>query len=226
MNEFITDDNGTLLAYRGVDECVRIPEYIKCIGDNAFINTNVKKVIIPKSVTNIRRYAFAGLHLEKVEIRYGCEYIGMEAFSNCTQLNEIVLPKTIQSTGSYVFKNCINLQKATINGIYKINTGLFAQCTNLREVSFNPFEIGCEAFYNTGLEKIIIPDNVRAIQIGAFKSCYNLKHVIIHNRIKFIGKRVFESCQLQYVRMPKRFYYCNKDIFEGADISNCKFEYV
>lgn len=68
--DFEIDEEGTLTRYRGVDKNVVIPDGVKAIGDEAFVNdTLMESVSIPNSVT----------------------YIGYEAFSGCTALKVTAL---------------------------------------------------------------------------------------------------------------------------------------
>lgn len=84
--------------------------------------------------------------------------IGSEAFQNCTEITEVILPDTITEIQSYafagsgikrfyfpsspkiacwvsVFKDCANLEKVYLSeGVNRLGTGTFTGCENLREV--------------------------------------------------------------------------------------------
>ena len=67
-----------------------ISKITKVIADCAFMNSIVKEIVIPDSVTDIGAKAFMACQkLEKVEIGAGVKRIGVKAFQNCNSLNII-----------------------------------------------------------------------------------------------------------------------------------------
>ncbi len=68
------------------------------IGDYAFGFTDIKKVIIPRSVKRVGNGAFKGAHITSVVIENGTVEIGDDAFQY-TPLKKIVLPASIKSIG-------------------------------------------------------------------------------------------------------------------------------
>ena len=73
-----------------------IPEGTTIIGDEAFLNSNLQKVILPKSLKKIGDYAFmSNLKLQEIIIHENVISIGKEAFSNCASLERIIFHKNI-----------------------------------------------------------------------------------------------------------------------------------
>ena len=65
----------------------------------------------------IQPYAFYGCHkLLKVDITYGVEYIGEEAFGDCYNLEEVNLPKSLLEIYRGAFYECPNLKNVYYNG--------------------------------------------------------------------------------------------------------------
>lgn len=58
------------------------------IGNDAFLNTQIRKVIIPNSVKYLGEQAFYLSQLEKVVFTEGLEEIGCKAFSDCLEFEE------------------------------------------------------------------------------------------------------------------------------------------
>lgn len=117
------------------------------------------------------------------EIRFPkhLESIGHGAFSYTIKLEEVTIPETVTSIGSWAFSNCISLKKVTFSNGLK--------------------EIGFEAFYNTALEAIDLPDTLEVIGNRAFKCdkeslgvsliSAKLTRVVIPNSVKEMGKNIF-----------------------------------
>lgn len=98
--------NKTHYGYSG-DDLLIIPEGTTTIGENAYINTNYKCVIIPDSVTSI----------------------GFRAFNGCTSLTSITIPNKVTSIGNGAFNGCRSLTSITIpNSVTSIGIGTFYSC--------------------------------------------------------------------------------------------------
>ena len=80
---------------------VTFSEKLKKIDKNAFMNTSLKNVSIPDSVTRIETDGFN---------RTG-------AFTNCQQLQYVIIGKGLTSLGSDSFRNCTSLLNVTIHAI-------------------------------------------------------------------------------------------------------------
>ena len=81
------------------------------------------------------------------------------AFSNCTALQEVVLPDGMRVIGSAAFFGCAALTKVNLSQVTRINLNAFWGCTSLETLALNNVTaIGREAFYGcTGLETLKIP---------------------------------------------------------------------
>ena len=88
----------------------------------------------------------------------GVTGIGKSAFSDCSGLTSIVLPKSVTSIGSYAFSGCTALKNVTISsGVTTIGKFAFWSCRSLTTVT--------------------IPDTVTAIGESAFFGCCRLVEV-------------------------------------------------
>ena len=110
---------------------------------------SLRKLVIPHTVTEIRKNAFANCHdLEEADLGSvqkigdyaftGCakpakinfgdrlESIGYRAFANCSQLNEVSFPDTLQKIGKEAFYECTELHTVPIpDGVKRIGTHAF-----------------------------------------------------------------------------------------------------
>lgn len=98
--------------------------------------------------------------------------IAKDAFVDCTSLESISLPDTIEKIGSFAFRNCTSLKSVALpSGVTVISSYMFEGCTSLEEVTISSetTEIGSSAFANcTSLIRIDIPKTVKTVGSFAF----------------------------------------------------------
>lgn len=161
---------------------------INTIKSLAFKNTSsIRKIIIPKTVRIIEKFAFYNSELEEIVFlhNYSDELlIGYCCFKNNYNLKEINLQMSITSLREWTFKNCINLKKVVLpNTLLRIKYGAFWDCKNL--------------------EKIIIPKSVELIEEHAFIGCTKMIDNIYFRGIppKFLGNSIFSRRKDEYANM-------------------------
>lgn len=105
------------------------------IGKWCFTGNKVaEKIILPKSVKKIDKYAFAYCPNLKEVIAPGVEECGIYAFDNCQSLVRVEMPKlTCANTG--VFRNCTSLTNAKLGILDEIDNHAFYGCESLRELN-------------------------------------------------------------------------------------------
>lgn len=105
------------------------------IGKWCFTGNKVaEKIILPKSVKKIDKYAFAYCPNLKEVIAPGVENCGIYAFDNCESLMNIEMPNlTYANTG--VFRNCTSLTNAKLGILYEIDNHAFYGCESLMELN-------------------------------------------------------------------------------------------
>lgn len=141
---------------------------------------------VPETVTEIEKSAFAASGVESVSMSDAVTAVGEGAFSNCSKLKSVVLPKGLKELKSSLFSGCSALEKISIpDSVKTLGNGVFSGCAALKEVKI-PGEVtvipknafsGCAA-----LESVSIPASVTAIKEAAFDGCTALKNVT------FLGK--------------------------------------
>ncbi len=83
---------GTLVKYKGTSACPTIPASVQKIGQHAFSNTYITKMIIPDTVIAIEAYAFSDCpELQSVYIPASIREIGNRAFCRCFKLTDVVI---------------------------------------------------------------------------------------------------------------------------------------
>lgn len=171
----ITDKNfiidGTVIRkYIGDEKKVTIPNGIKKILRNAFLNSKIEELDIPGCVANIEDGAFLGCtRLKKINVdsQYFC------ITENC--LYDLRKNKIIFALGS------VNLAK--IDGLKSIGEFTFSN-TKLEKSFVIPegvTQIGNCAFWGcSGVEEVIIPSTVKAFDLFySFNCCDDLKNIVL-----------------------------------------------
>ena len=63
------------------------------------------------------------------------------AFNNCSGLENITIPNSVEVINSYTFYNCNNITRVTIpTGVTTIDRKAFCECTNLTDIYYNGTE--------------------------------------------------------------------------------------
>ena len=174
----------------------------------AKLNKKNNNVTIPTKVTTIGNGAFAGTEfLRKVYIPENVTQIEASAFKSCKYLTEVTLPSTLKRLDTNTFFNCNSLQTINIpSELVVIDSGCFSGCFSLEHIEF-PSTLNClgkEAFYNTGLRHLSLPDSILWIADRTFKKCDSLKSVKLPSNIEILGDRTFEECSsLKKIELPE-----------------------
>ena len=114
-----------------------IPNSVTSIKKYAFDNcSGLASVTIPNSVTSIEDDAFYKCSgITSVTISNSVKSIGRGAFLGCKGLSSITIPNSVTSIGSYAFDGCSGLTSVTIgNSINNIGFEAFANCKELTDV--------------------------------------------------------------------------------------------
>ncbi len=100
----------------------------------------------------------------------------MEGVANVT---ELILDNNIQYICDKAFNNSSLLKSVTLPANAQIGRMAFANGKDLENVSLGGLNIiNTEAFFNTNIKSIEIPNSVTSIEDGAFANCSNLQSVI------------------------------------------------
>ena len=227
----IVDDE--VVKYIGTRSVTQVPDFITRIGENAFSNRDVEKVILPPKLKLIGKNAFSWCerlteielpdslqmiddgafsncsNLERVKLPADLRFIGANAFRACSSVKEFDLPETLHTISRRAFDFCVSIEKITVpNGIMRLAEGVFSHCENLRKVSLpdNLTEIGSWAFAECyELREINFPQGLQSIGEVAFINCRSLVAFDLPRSLKTIGRQAFVGCSsLHLVNAPKQ----------------------
>ena len=206
---------------------VEIPDTVTGISRYAFTQTSLTSIKIPDTVTRIGESVLAYTKLTELKLPSNIEYLGRTILGGNKGVTEIVIPKTLSSTGSS-YSNLIegdgpfaesNVQKVTIEaGMTVIPEHLFHKNSTLTSVEIpdTVTEISRYAFAQTGLENIELPSSVTTLQYEIF-SGGNLLQISIPDSVTGMGNAIFQNCsKLQKVKLPKARYNISDYTFAGC----------
>lgn len=166
--------------------------YISCFYGFEEDEMTIPSIIDGKPVVGIEPQVFKGLLIAKtIYISDGIKVISEEAFSNCSELINIHLPRTLETLGNRAFSMCPKLTDIEIpDNIQTIPKGCFKECRSLEKVKL-PISLKqiCEGAFAHGacLKEIRIPVGTLTIEPGAFFSNYSLETVYIPQSVTTIG---------------------------------------
>ena len=99
---------------------VLFPREMKSVPPSTFKNCKaLTKFPIIGKVSEIGAEAFRGSGLQLILIPVGVHTLGNEAYAECQQVTELVVPSTVTQMGDKVFVGCHALQKVLIHNKYK-----------------------------------------------------------------------------------------------------------
>lgn len=233
VESFILPDGIKLTKFE--DNCLppkilslRIPASVQTLTASAFSNLYRLKSLTfedGSGITEIPALCFANLPLENVILPQRLKKIGglIEkpksttychgdtayggAFENCTSLQSIVIPKSVEDIEAAAFFSS-GLKSITFENGCKIE--------KLCGLSFYQSGVGHKrigAFSSTQLETVTIPENVTEIQDAAFADCQKLMSVDFSKSksLKIIGGSLSEYNDDYYNTFgypSGAFYYC------------------
>lgn len=139
-------------------------------------------VIVPNGVTQVRSYVF-----------------------QTSPVKSVFLPDSVTSIGKYAFCECRSLTSVRMSpNVDSIQQSAFKYCTLLEEIELpeSLTTITSDAFRYSGLQSIVIPQNIVSISGYAF-STTDLKTVTFRGTPTTIPTTVFNSCSyLTTINVP------------------------
>lgn len=181
---------------------------VTAIGNEAFSDSGLVRVVLPEGITSIGRGAFKNnLQLREISLPSSLRTIGESAFSSCSQLERIVIPDRVEEIPSSAFMRCLNLKEVvfprnlrTIGDYAFAVTGMTAL-----ELPYGLETVGTYAFYgNMGLTRVTLPNSIKRMENFAFFVCDNLTDIVMPTGMSVLASGVLDKCpNLQTVAIPR-----------------------
>lgn len=193
---------------------------LKVIGDYAFYECeNLSSLVLPIGLKSIECQAFYNCKkLEVLDFPDGLESIVYLAFRGCDNVKSISLPATATDIYNAGFESNANLQKITVA---EGNEKYSSKGNCLIYLNLNQLRLGCatsvipddgtvtkiesDAFANSDIENLVIPEGVTFMHPDAVKGCKKLKSVTLPDSLKRISSAFEDTQSLERVTAPERF---------------------
>lgn len=110
-----------------------------------------------------------------IDLPADLRYIGSNAFNDCLNLTEVIIPNTVDSIGANCFFNCRQLQHVRLgNSMTRVPDDCFVYCYALSDMEFGSSMqvIGERAFYQCqSLTDPVLPESIDTLKNMCFSMC-------------------------------------------------------
>ena len=157
-------------------------------------------------------------HISTVSLPTGLNYIGIQAFMNCSRMVSIQIPKGITTIGRFAFNDCASLISVNLpNSVSQILYPVFEGCNNIAEPVYNKHIFAFMPRTYSGT--YVIPENIVSVAGYAFYNCLLLTKVTLPSSTERIERLAFHDCTaleqvICYAITPPA---CPKDAFTYND---------
>lgn len=243
---WVLDGNGTLTITGNNMELTK-NEISESALEKAGIDfSRVNKLVIGNGITGFDRWGMWNLkkYIKELEIHGNagmnmpeqCFYdvpniesvvisgavdVPRDMFGKCTGLKKVTLKNGVRSIGEDAFRDCSSLESVIFENtvLEKISDGAFWGCSALSSIALpdSVTEIERNAFFETGLRNIQLPEKLTLIGGGAFFNCKNLKQVQLPPQLKELGEGAFFNCEnLTQIQLPAQLNKLGTDAFRNC----------
>ncbi len=168
---------------------------------------------------------------------------------NASPFEQIILPETVTTIGTYVFQDSANLTSVQLpKGLTEIGVHAFDGCVKLASIELPATleELPNYMFVNTGFTEFNIPETVKTLGENLFQNCVKLTSVTfpenidiipdymfdgsgitqftIPAHIKTVGFHAFSLSKLQSIVIPETVEKLGQYAFAESEVASAKFE--
>lgn len=235
---FLSENTIAITDYNGYDTEVTIPSKIDgytVTGVEYMDTSNVRKIVMPDTVTYIGESAFAdssdGVPLEEVVLSKNLKTIGPWAFSGCFELKSIDIPESVNEIENGAFSGCYSLKNFNVSKNTDFGENVFGENfwssmnalsddynTWLYDDNASDFFVwnGCLFAYRGSSKTPIIPSGVCGIGDKVFENS-DITGVTIPEGVRYINNGAFKECtSLKSVKFPNSLKRIGSVAFSGC----------
>lgn len=201
IEEFVIEDSETPITLSGNFGYTVVKDlYLgRNCGDMAFENRKFENLVMGDKVTELSTGVFSHNSLQTVKFGNNLTKIGSNAFYNCSQLKEVILPESLTELEPLSFSGCSSLSTLMIS-------------SQLRKIQQNFY--GC-----TSLKKVVIPSNIEAIE-SSFNSCGVIEEFIIEDGETLLATNGSWNFINSTVKSIYQGRNCSSNSFENRGVEN------
>ncbi|WP_455639113.1 leucine-rich repeat protein [Parabacteroides sp.] len=204
LQEMCVYTDETVLTSLNLEECISDE-----IPGGIFWDTQLKKLVLPKTITKIESGACSSAAFESIVIPEGVKEID-GAFVKCNNLKSIHIPASVEKISNSAFAASSNLTVFTIDENNKNFSSKDGVIFNKAGTELILFPCAKESPYE-------IPENVHAIQDYAFFCCEGLTSLTIPNHVLTVGEYAFSgTSNLRNVDLPAHIKRIEECAFSGV----------
>ena len=247
---WVLDGNGTLTITGNNMELTK-NEISESALEKAGIDfSRVNKLVIGNGITGFDRWGMWNLkkYIKELEIHGNagmnmpeqCFYdvpniesvvisgavdVPRDMFGKCTGLKKVTLKNGVRSIGEDAFRDCSSLESVIFENtvLEKISDGAFWGCSALSSIALpdSVTEIERNAFFETGLRNIQLPEKLKELGDGAFFNCENLTQIQLPAQLNKLGTDAFRNCtSLDKIDIPAGLKQIESATFRNTGLTS------
>lgn len=213
----LEDEGRTLVSWSGPETDIdmsqdKVLNRVRTIKAFAFLNKDVKRVVLPEALETIEEGAFQNCEdLAEVVTNKLLRSIGSRAFWNNFALKSFTFPQSIEKVASDAFGYCTGLSKfvmASANEYYQVVDNVLLSADGTRLVCYAALrgesytlptsvtKIEKDAAAGAvGLVTLTLPEGLKEIGESAFQGASKLKKVLLPASLETFGPGAFMRCK-------------------------------
>jgi hypothetical protein len=200
---------------------VKIPDSVKFIREEVFSETKLSKLSLGSGLCEIGDGAFSGcqnlVNLKLPNSELNLQFLDSRIFSNCHNLEKIIVPDKVQMINLYMFENCNKLKTFIMGtGLRYIRLGAFDGCSSLEKGYF--------------LGQPPIPYGAESLQYAGFYNCPNIQFYVNKNNSEWNSVNLEKISNIPNqlpIKLPILYYNkINKPGLQILKIPNISFKTI
>ena len=154
-------------------------------------------VRLNECLQTLEKRCFFASRIRRLALSAGVEFLGEEAFCECTHLEHADL---------------------RVVRLWKLGERAFASCRKLYQALLNEGleKLGESAFANSAIRSIRFPSTLRCVEAQTFMGCCHLKSVELPKTVEHIGQGCFEGSAVERVKLPPALKRIEHRMFKGC----------
>lgn len=213
LSDFIINESGWLVGYKGADKEVTVPECVTGLDAWAFsANPDIESITVPGSVKTVSFKSIVGLdNLKRLTFLEGVEKIDSIAVSMCGSLEEVSIPDSVLDVDVDWVYECPNIKYSYDGEVKYLGNAANPYVLLIKgDGSLTEYEVKAgakivldKAFHGAqSLERVSFPEGLRKIAFSAFGYCYKLAEVSFGEGLAEIESCAFTMTGIEEAYLP------------------------